>query len=165
MADLQAMVEDVAQHRTEIIQRLVNFTVTDTLLFRNPDAPELFEKEAEVWDPIVAWVKECLKTDLKTSQNLEVPQANNASLPRLQIFLEGLTDKELVAFYQVSKITKSVLLAATFVRKKINAEETFRAAFLEEIWQAEKWGKDEEAEERRKCIRQELVEVEEFIKK
>ena len=162
--DFKAMMKDVSQHRTEIIERMVNFSLTDTLLFRSPDAVELIEEEHKVWDPIVAWAKEKMRADFKTSESLEVPVENNASLPRLQVFLESLSDKELVAFYEVSKITKSVLLAAAFVKGKVNADEAFKAAFLEEIWQADKWGHDEQADKRREIIKQELKDVEDFLK-
>ena len=163
--DFKAMMKDVSQHRSEIIERMVNFSLTDTLLFRSPDAVELIEEERKVWDPIVDWAKEKMATDFKTSESLEVPVENNASLPRLQVFLESLSDKELVAFYEVSKITKSVLLAAAFVKRKVNAEDTFKAAFLEEIWQADKWGHDKHADERRDVIMQELKDVEVFLNK
>ena len=162
--DFKAMVKDVVQHRKEIIERMVNFSLTDTLLFRNPDAVDLIEEERKVWDPIVDWAKEKMQADFKTSESLEVPVENNASLPRLQVFLESLSDKELVAFYEVSKITKSVLLAAAFVKGKVNADEAFKAAFLEEIWQADKWGHDEQADNRREIIKQELKDVEDFLK-
>ena len=123
-ADLKAMAKDVAQHRDEIIERMVNFSLTDTLLFRNPDAEDLIAEERQVWDPIVEWAKKNMDADFKTSESLEVPMENNASLPRLQ---------------------------------------AFRAAFLEEIWQADKWGHDAEADQRREVIRQELIDVEKFL--
>lgn len=161
--DFNAMMKDVAQHREEIIERMVNFSLTDTLLFRNPDAAELIEEERKVWDPIVEWAKEKMAVDFKASESLEVPVENNASLPRLQVFLDSLSDKELVVFYEVSKITKSVLLAAAFVKRKVNAEDAFKAAFLEEIWQADKWGHDEQADKRRETIKQELKNAEDFL--
>ena len=174
-ADLKAMAKDVAQHRDEIIERMVNFSLTDTLLFGDArrtelsvdsssmEIEDLIAEERQVWDPIVEWAKKNMDADFKTSESLEVPMENNASLPRLQVFLEKLSDKELAAFYQTGKITKSVLLAAALVKKQITADEAFRAAFLEEIWQADKWGHDAEADQRREVIRQELIDVEKFL--
>ena len=70
-----------------------------------------------------------MDADFKTSESLEVPMENNASLPRLQVFLEKLSDKELAAFYQTGKITKSVLLAAALVKKQITADDLFAPLF------------------------------------
>ena len=64
-ADLKAMAKDVAQHRDEIIERMVNFSLTDTLLFRNPDAEDLIAEERQVWDPIVEWAKKNMDADYK----------------------------------------------------------------------------------------------------
>ena len=43
-----------------------------------------------------------------------------------------------------------------FLEKAISLPEIVAAAFLEEEYQAEKWGADEEAGERRRAIQQEL---------
>jgi len=157
------MTKDVSLHRDEIIERMVNFSLTDTLLFRSPNAAELIEEERQIWDPIIDWVQKSVNANYEVSESLDVPQKNNASLPHLQVFLESLSDKELAAFYEVAKITKSVFLAAAMVKKRVTADEAFKAAFLEEIWQADKWGHDEEADKRRELIRKELADVEKFL--
>ena len=59
---------------------------------------------------------------------------------------------------------KSVLLAIALVKKKLNADEAFNAAYLEELWQAESWGVEEEAEKRRSELKKELHEIEDFLK-
>ncbi len=160
---LQTMTKDVAQHRDEIIERMVNFSLTDTLLFRSPDAAELIEEERKIWDPIVDWAKECMEADYVPSESLEIPLENNASLPVCRCFWKVCRIRSWRLFYEASRITKSVLLAAALIRKRLTAEEAFKAAFLEEIWQADKWGHDEEADKRREVIRQELADVEAFL--
>ena len=59
---------------------------------------------------------------------------------------------------------KSVLLAIALVKKRINADEAFQAAYLDELWQAESWGVEEEAEKRRGELKKELHEVADFLK-
>ena len=73
-------------------------------------------------------------------------------------------NKELGAFYVAALNMKSVLLAAALVKGKINANQAFEAAFLEELWQNENWGADEEALKKREELKQELVDVENFLK-
>ena len=57
---LQTLTKDVAENRDEIIERMVNFSLTDTLLFRSPEAAELIEEERKIWDPIVEWAKQSI---------------------------------------------------------------------------------------------------------
>lgn len=161
--DFEALTRDVQQHREEIIERMVNFSLTDALLFRDGSA-ELLEREKQIWDPILEWAKEEIQAEFKCTDSLDVPEENNASLPMLQVFLEGLSDRELAAFYVAARNTKSALLAAALVKSRISGAEAFQAANLPELWQAEKWGADEEADNRRAELKAELVEVENFLK-
>ena len=78
--------------------------------------------------------------------------------------MQTLNDKELTGFYFAALNTCSILLAAALIKGKINAKQAFEASCLEELWQAEKWGNDEAAENRRKSLLQELEEIEVFIK-
>ncbi len=59
-------------------------------------------------------------------------------------------------FYATAILLRSFLLAVAFISGKINAEQAFDAAFIEELWQNENWGTVEEAETRRRDIMDEL---------
>ena len=94
-----------------------------------------------------------------------MPSQEEKSAERLKMFMESLSNKELAAFYVAALNMKSVLLASALIKGKINAKQAFEAAYLEELWQAENWGVEEEAEKRRQEVRQELKDIEEFLKK
>ena len=162
LGDLEKAREEIAKNRAEVIERLVQFSMTDLLLFWGQEK-DLMERQAKIWGPILAWAEEKMKAKFATTQSLDVPQENQASGYRLKVFLENLSDKELTAFYAAALQMRSVLLAAALVRGKINAEEAFQAAFLDELWQAENWGSDEEAEKRRQTIKSEIEEIERFL--
>lgn len=162
LGDLEKAREEIAKNRAEVIERLVQFSMTDLLLFWGQEK-DLMERQTKIWGPILAWAEEKMKAKFATTQSLDVPQENQASGYRLKVFLENLSDKELTAFYAAALQMRSVLLAAALVRGRINAEEAFQAAFLDELWQAENWGSDEEAEKRRQTIKSELIEIERFL--
>ena len=162
LGDLDKAKEEIAKNRAEVIERLVQFSMTDLLLFWGQEK-DLMERQAKIWGPILAWAEEKMKAKFATTQSLDVPQENQASGYRLKVFLENLSDKELTAFYAAALQMRSVLLAAALVRGKINAQEAFQAAFLDELWQAENWGSDEEAEKRRQTIKSEIEEIERFL--
>ena len=150
---LEKTAKEIGKNREEVINRLVRFALTDMLLFWGQNK-DLVEKQEKIWGPLLEWASYELNAKfIKTSGH------------RLKLFLESLSDKELAAFYVAALNMKSVLLAAALVKGRINAQEAFEAAYLEELWQAENWGVEAEAEKRRGEIRQELVEIEEFLKK
>ena len=50
-----------------------------------------------------------------------------------------------------------------FLRGEIDQRKLFETAFLEELWQVERWGSDFEAEDRRGFIQGELDDVARFL--
>ena len=57
----------------------------------------------------------------------------------------------------------SLVLGLGFVAGRLDAEQLFNTAFLDELWQNEKWGRDYEAEDRQNYICAELVEAARFL--
>ena len=161
---LEKTAKEIGKNREEVINRLVRFALTDMLLFWGQNK-DLVEKQEKIWGPLLEWASYELNAKFIKTQGLDVPEQEKTSGHRLKLFLESLSDKELAAFYVAALNMKSVLLAAALVKGRIHAQEAFEAAYLEELWQAENWGVEAEAEKRRGEIRQELVEIEEFLKK
>lgn len=162
--DLKKSVAEVAKDRATVIDKLVQFSLTDMLLFWGANE-ELAKHQEKLWTPILVWAKENLDTKYKTTTTLEVPEQEDKSSEHLKAFLQSLSDKQLTAFYYAALNTRSVLLAAALVKGKINARQAFEASCAEELWQAQKWGKDKAAECRRKDLYSELETIENFIKK
>lgn len=161
--NLTLMMDEIGDQRQVILDKLVQFAQTDMLLFwgQNKDLILLQEKE---WGPLLQWANHELNTKLQTTQGLDVPEENQSSRGRLRSELERFSDRELVAFYAAALNMRSVLLALALVRGRINAEEAFQAAFLEELWQAENWGVEEDAQARRETMKKELQDIEKFLK-
>lgn len=161
---LDKLTADVTAHRSEITEKLVQYALTDMLFFWSNE-PELIEQQEKEWQPLLDWAKEEFQTDFVKTHSLNVPEENEKSGWRLKLFLDSLSDKELAAFYVAAGTMRSVLLGAALVKGRINAEQAFHAAFLEELIQAERWGYDEEAENKRRELKQELIDVENYLKK
>ena len=161
--ELKAALKDASLNKQEIIDKMCEFAQTDVLLFWN-DNPELVARQNEFWFPVLRWIGQELNIQLKTSTSLDVPNQEEKFAVALKRYLEKFSDKELIAFYKAALDMRSVMLAAALVKGKIDAEQAFQAAYLEELWQAEKWGKVEDAEKSRAKAKADLVEIETFLK-
>ncbi len=161
--NLTLMMDEIGAQRQVIIDKLVQFALTDMLLFWGQNKDLMLQQEKE-WGPLLEWANHELNTKLMTTKGLDVPKENETANGRLKKVLETFSDRELVAFYAAALNMRSVLLALALVKGRINAEEAFHAAFLEELWQAENWGIEEEAEARRKTLKKELQDIEKFLK-
>ncbi|MFI3242450.1 MAG: ATP12 family protein [Alphaproteobacteria bacterium] len=163
MTDLEQGLKEISQNREVIIEKLLQFSLTDTLMFWGNEK-DLIELQQQKWQPILTWAEKQLNLEIKRTQNLDVPEENKEAGYRIKNFLLSLDDKELTAFYKSALLMKSILLAMAFVKKEISAEQAFEAALLEERWQNKIWGTTDEAEENQEAFKQELIEIENFLK-
>lgn len=63
----------------------------------------------------------------------------------------------LACLHTITSLTGSALLAIAFAEKRIKAEEAWGLAHLDEDWQIEHWGTDEEAFQRREHRWQDML--------
>ena len=106
-----------------------------------------------------------MHTEIVTTDGLDVPKENEKIVDELKVFLEKLSDKKLTALYLAALDMRSVILAMALVQGRLDAEEAYKAAWLEELWQAEKWGIDPEADSKRLEQKKDLQEIEAFLKR
>lgn len=160
---LQKAEKEIAEYREEIIEKLVQYSLTDMLLFWGQEE-DLIDRQEKLWGPLLQWASDAFNARFVKTQGLDVLEENKESGYRLKIFMESLSNKELAAFYLAALNMRSVLLAAALVKGHINADEAFRAAFVEELWQSENWGTDEETQKKRDEMKEELKDIELFLK-
>lgn len=153
---------EIEKHRDEVIEKLVQFSMTDTLMFWGNEK-DLIEEQEQAWTPILKWCEKTLSTHIETTNTLNVPETTIESGYRVKNFLYSLSSQELTVFYKSALLMKSVMLAMAFTKKFITAEQAFKAAYLEEIWQNQSWGTTEETEKQREALKTELYELAEFL--
>jgi chaperone required for assembly of F1-ATPase len=92
-----------------------------------------------------------------------VPQPPDA-IAELQQAIARYDEFELAALHTATTITGSLILALALAEEEISANEAFTAATLDETFQAEKWGRDAEADQRRQRLRSELTAADRFLR-
>lgn len=162
MLDFKQAEKEIKEHRSEVIEKLVEFSFTDVILFwsANDDIKSL---QTEKWLPVLKWLNNRFKITLKETDGLTPPPQNENNRAGFTEILEKMSLKALTAYYLAAVRLKSPLLALALVEKKITASEAFELAYLEELYQSKSWGVDEEAEQGRQCVKNELLEIEEFL--
>ena len=160
---LDKAVKEIGQYREEIEKKLLDFAKTDLLFFWS-EKKDLYFKQKSEWQPIIDWVGDVLKVDVKITSSLDTPDNEEMQKP-LKIVFSKMNDKEMACYYAAALNMKSVLLALALVKGKIDAKTAGKLSYLEELWQNEIWGSDEEVLSRRKERCDELFEIESYLKK
>ena len=72
-------------------------------------------------------------------------------------------DWQLGILHRVTSLSGSLVLGLAFVSMMIDSDKMFDLAFLDELWQNEKWGTDFEAADRHGFLRAELQDAARFL--
>lgn len=144
-------IDVVAADRPAMAEKIATYGDTDTLLYRaNPDEP-LYARQMEVWEPIVAAFETREGVELvRISGIIHRPQSD-AALDILRGRLGQLSPFTLAGIEAMASLAASLIVALSAAEATQQDEvlELWRAASLEEEWQADLWGRDYEAEDRR----------------
>ena len=142
--DAIATDEQIAAVRDDIAK----YFASDLLFYRASHPDALIAREAAAWDPVLFWAAEDLGAHfilaegvMHVSQPEQALAAARAALPH--------DPWRVAALHMVTTITGSALLALALLHGRLSADEVWTAAFVDEDWNAEKWGFDEEAAARR----------------
>jgi chaperone required for assembly of F1-ATPase len=159
-----AALDVVTPERREIAEQVLKYAESDLLCYRAEDPPELVARQARTWDPLLDWTAETYGARLNVGHGIgHVPQPHGA-IAELEQALARYNEFELAALHTAATVTGSLIVGLALAEEEINAEEAFAAATLDETFQAEKWGRDAEAEARRERLLEELAAAERFLR-
>ncbi len=144
-------IDIVAPDPAALIEKVLNYGDTDTLLYRaDPDEP-LYARQQEVWEPIVTGFESRESIELVRVSGIVHRPQSDAAMAQLRERLGTHNPFSLAGIELMTSLAASLVigLSATDASSEDAAITLWQAASLEEEWQADLWGRDEEAEERR----------------
>ena len=154
------VVDRVIPQRDAIIAELSAYGGNDLLCYRD-DQDDLVSRQQDQWQP---WLDDLAKNRGITLQIvtgiMPICQADAAQFPPL---ISAYDDWRLGMLHRATTLSGSLVLGLGFVDEVIDDERMFTLAFLDELWQNEKWGTDLEAAGRHECLRNELQDVARFL--
>lgn len=138
--------EKVAPQRAEVVAMLAAYGGSDLLCYRATHPEALIARQAQGWDPILAWAAAELQAPLKATPGVMHLAQDPQVLARLHGLVADMSDFHIAAFHDLVAISGSLILAFAVVRGRLSAAEAWSLSRIDETWQAEQWGVDEEAE-------------------
>lgn len=140
-----AAIDKVSASFDEVAKMLADYGDSDLLCYRATDPQGLVDQQAEKWDPLLDWSAEVLGARLTPVSGIMHRPQNPATLATLREHVFALTPFELSAFHDLVTISGSLVLALATTKSLLELEELWSRAILDELWQEQQWGEDEEA--------------------
>lgn len=142
---IDAVVPNLSTVRADIVA----FAGSDALCYRADEPADLAARQAEAWDPVLAWARDELGAAFKTQVGIVHVEQPTQTLEAIARSVDTLSAFEVAPLHVMTTLTGSAVLALAVAHGRLSAGEAWDAAHIDEDWQIAKWGEDWEAKERR----------------
>lgn len=139
-------IDKVAFQHAEVVDIVAAYGATDLLCYRAHGPEALIARQATDWNLHLDWTASDLAAPLHVTTGVIPIAQPAASIAALRALTAALTPFQLAAFHDLVSITGSLVLALCLVRGRMTPDQAFASSRIDEHWQAELWGKDEDAE-------------------
>ena len=154
----------VAPQRDAVVAGVLAYAETDLLCHRADRPDALVQRQNAAWQPFLDWAALELDAPLTvTCGVLPAPQPRS-SLEAFARVVRAFDDFRLAAVSHLAGLEGSIVLALALCAGRASAEESFNAAFLDELYQQEVWGADWDAATRLDRLRAEIAATERFLR-
>ncbi|MCB2116916.1 MAG: ATPase [Rhodobacteraceae bacterium] len=140
-------VDKVALQFAEVAEMIAAYGGSDLLCYRAEGPEGLVVRQRQAWDPMLDWAEARYGARLVATTGIVPVAQPGASLERLARAVRATTPFQLTALHDLVALTGSLVLGLAATEAEFDPEELWSTSRIDEIWQAELWGDDEEATE------------------
>ncbi|KIC15262.1 MULTISPECIES: ATP12 family chaperone protein [unclassified Leisingera] len=158
-----AAIDKVTHQHSEVAAMLAEYGDSDLLCYRADSPVELAARQAAEWDPVLDWAEAELGVRLLPRTGVLHQPQEPAALAVLAEKTRAMTPFQLAAFHDLVGISGSLILGFAAASGWRSAEEIWLLSRLDERWQEEQWGEDEEAQAAAEVKRQEFLHAKRFF--
>jgi chaperone required for assembly of F1-ATPase len=158
-----AAIDKVAVQFDEVADMLSAYGDSDLLCYRAEAPEELVDRQAAGWDPLLDWAADAFGARLEPRSGImHAPQAPQA-LARLDAEVRRQTPFQLAAFHDLVSLSGSLVIGLAALHDRMPAEDLWALSRIDELWQEEQWGRDEEADAAAEIKREAFLKAKQFF--
>ena len=143
-----SVIDGVAGHVDAVVEDIARYFGSDLLFYRAGHPEALVTREAAHWDPVLFWAAETLGAHFILAEGIVHVRQPDQAIAAARAALPS-DPWAVAALHVVTTLTGSALLALALMRGRLAADEVWAAAYVDEDWNSEQWGVDEEVAARR----------------
>ena len=140
-------VEKVAPQFQGVAAMLADYGGTDLICYRATGPGDLIRRQAQGWDALIDWAATDLGAPLRITHGIVHVAQDDASLRQLHQHVQALDVFGLTALHDLVTLPGSLVLGLAVLRGRLTADQAHDVSRIDEAWQAEQWGQDDDARE------------------
>ncbi len=155
--------ERIAPDPLPTVDAIARYGETDLLCYRAASPSELVQRQARLWQPWLDWVALMHDAPLRVTTGISYIKQHHDSIAALRR-LVGRQDAYVLAGLGIAvPALGSLVLGLAMAEGELDASDAADLGALDELFQAELWGEDDEAAIRRAGVRAEIDLAARFI--
>jgi chaperone required for assembly of F1-ATPase len=152
-----AAIDRIAPDTATFAAGLARYAEGDLLCYRADHPTELTALQGEAWDPPLDWARGRYDVDFVVTAGISHVDQPAETVRRLGAAVASRDPFHLAGLSPLVTLSGSLVLALALAEGEMTEEQTWEAAELDQLWQAEQWGEDDLAiaarEDKRKDFR------------
>lgn len=150
-----AAIDRIAPDQQSFARRLAAYGAHDLLCYRAAEPVNLAVRLAKAWQPVLDWLAETHGAHMALAEGIVHVDQPPETLAALEAAAESLDPFRLAALHVLTTSYGSLGLGLAVLGGRLSAGEAFDISRIDEEFQIERWGRDEEADARAVRIREE----------
>ncbi len=138
-------IDKVAAQFDEVVGLIAAYGASDLLCYRATFPPALIARQADAWDPLLDWAADALGASLTSTLGIVHVEQDARSVAALQARVAAMTVFQIAGLHDLVAISGSLVLALAVTEGRLDLDDAWRLSRIDEAWQAEQWGHDEDA--------------------
>lgn len=138
-------IDRVRENLFLVVDEIAAFGGSDLICYRASSPPELKARQEKLWNPFIVWARKIIQIDLKITEGVMPIEQDEDTLDFLKAFVMEGDEFSLAGLHTIVSLTGSLIIGLAISKGRVSAEKGWLASNVDNDFQREQWGEDEEA--------------------
>ncbi|MFQ5535125.1 MAG: ATP12 family chaperone protein [Sphingomonadales bacterium] len=157
-------IDRVVGRKSEVVDEITRFAETDLLCCRADGPDSLVARQNESWQPLIEWANERHGARLAVTSGVLPVTQDDTAVAALRAAVDAFCPFAVTGLHGVITATGSVVVGLAVAEHRLSPDQAWSVSQIDEDFQAEKWGEDEEAMEAQARKRTEMMDAVRFLR-
>ncbi len=156
-------IERVAPQRRAVAEMLAGYADSDLTCYRADTPDELVARQQAAWDPLIDWAEDVFGARLIPVVGVMHQPQSPRALARLGAEVDRFGAFELTGLHDLVALSGSLVIGLAASREAFALDDLWQRSRIDETWQQERWGEDDEAAEMAEAKRQGFAQAQRLL--
>jgi chaperone required for assembly of F1-ATPase len=139
-------IDKIGDQFDPVVDTIAAYGGSDLLCYRAVAPQALIERQCRAWDPLLEWAAQRFDAPLVVTQGVMPVAQPPESLVRLRNAVAAQGMFEICALHDLVALSGSLVVGLAVAEEVEKPEALWELSRIDEDWQVEQWGEDEEAQ-------------------